>query len=131
VLLPVFASTILHGGPYTFGFLTGATEVGALVSAITLAMRRSIVGLGRVIAVCAVTFGGGLIAFGSSRRLWLSLLLRLATGFSMMQSFSACNTILQTIVEKDKRGRVSLNRPYFLRGALRTWPLTYVPSFLI
>lgn len=106
VLLPIFASNILHGGPHTFGFLTGATGVGALISAVTLAMRRTIVGLGRVIVVNAFVFGASLIAFGSSHWLWLSLPLMLTTGYSMMQIFSACNTILQTIVDEDKRGRV-------------------------
>jgi MFS family permease len=106
VLMPVFASTVLHGGPHTLGFLTGASGVGALISAITLAMRKSIVGLGRMIAITAFTFGAGLIAFGFSRSLWLSLLLMLVIGFSMMQQMAAGNTILQTIVDEDKRGRV-------------------------
>ena len=106
VLMPVFASTVLHGGPHTLGFLTGASGVGALISAITLAMRKSIVGLGRMIAITAFTFGAGLIVFGFSRSLWLSLLLMLFIGFSMMQQMAAGNTILQTIVDEDKRGRV-------------------------
>jgi len=106
VLMPVFASTVLHGGPHTLGFLTGASGVGALISAITLAMRKSIVGLGRMMAITAFTFGAGLIAFGFSRSLWLSLLLMLVIGFSMMQQMAAGNTILQTIVDEDKRGRV-------------------------
>jgi len=106
VLMPVFAGTVLHGGPHTLGFLTGASGVGALISAITLAMRKSIVGLGRMIAITAFTFGAGLIAFGFSRSLWLSLLLMLVIGFSMMQQMAAGNTILQTIVDEDKRGRV-------------------------
>jgi MFS family permease len=80
--------------------------VGALISAVTLAMRRTILGLGRVIAASAFIFGASLIAFGGSHWLWLSLPLMLATGYSMMQIFSACNTILQTIVDEDKRGRV-------------------------
>jgi MFS family permease len=106
VLLPVFASTVLHGGPHTLGFLTAASGLGALTSAISLAMRRTIVGLGRIIAITAFTFGGGLIAFGSSHSLWLSLPLMLVVGFSMMQLMSSCNTIMQTIVEEKKRGRV-------------------------
>ena len=106
ILLPVFASTVLHGGPHTLGFLTAASGLGALTSAISLAMRKSIVGLGRMIAITAFTFGGGLIAFGSSHALWLSLPLMLVVGFSMMQLMSSCNTIMQTIVEEKKRGRV-------------------------
>jgi MFS family permease len=106
VLLPVFASNILHGGPHTLGFLTGASGVGALISAISLAMRKTIVGLGRMIAITALTFGAGLVGFGLSHWLWLSLLIMLVNGFSMMQQMSASNTILQTIVDEDKRGRL-------------------------
>ncbi len=106
VLMPVFASTVLHGGAHTLGFLTGVSGVGALASAISLAMRRTIVGLGKRIAVSAFSFGGGLILFGCSHWLWLSLPLMLVTGFSMMQQMAASNTIMQTIVEEDKRGRV-------------------------
>jgi MFS family permease len=106
ILLPVFAGTVLHGGPHALGFLTAASGLGALTSAISLAMRRTVVGLGRMIAITAFTFGGGLIAFGLSRSLWLSLPLMLVVGFSMMQLMSGCNTIMQTIVEEKKRGRV-------------------------
>jgi MFS family permease len=106
VLMPIFASDVLHGGPHTLGFLTGAAGLGALISAITLAARKTIVGLGRVIAITAFTFGAGLVALGLSRWLWLSLPLMLVTGFSMMQQMSSSNTIMQTIVEENKRGRV-------------------------
>jgi MFS family permease len=106
VLLPVFAGTILHGGPHTLGFLTAASGFGALASAVSLAMRRTIVGLGRMIAITSFTFGGGLIAFGFSNKLWFSLPLMFVVGFSMMQLMSGCNTIMQTIVEEKKRGRV-------------------------
>jgi MFS family permease len=106
VLMPIFASDVLHGGPHTLGFLTGAAGLGALISAITLAARKTIVGLGRVIAITAFTFGAGLVALGLSHWLWLSLPLMLVTGFSMMQQMSSSNTIMQTIVEENKRGRV-------------------------
>jgi MFS family permease len=106
VLLPVFATVILHGGSYTLGFLTGATGVGALLSAVTLAMRRSIVGLGRLISILAFTFGAALVAFGLAGARWLSFPLMLIIGFSMMGLMASCNTIMQTIVEEDKRGRV-------------------------
>jgi MFS family permease len=106
VLMPVFASDVLSGGPHTLGFLTGAAGLGALISAITLALRKTIVGLGRIIAITAFTFGAGLVAFGLSHWLWVSLPLMMVTGFSMMQQMSASNTIMQTIVEESKRGRV-------------------------
>jgi MFS family permease len=106
VLMPIFAGKVLHGGPHTLGFLMGASGVGALAAAMALAARRSVLGLGRLVAISAATFGAGLIGFGLSRMLWLSLLLMLITGGSMMQQMAASNTILQTIVQEDKRGRV-------------------------
>ena len=106
VLMPIMAGTVLHGGPHTLGFLMGMSGVGALISAISLTLRRSVIGLGRMIAISSAIFGAGLILFGFSRFLWASLLLMLLTGFGMMQQMAASNTILQTIVEDDKRGRV-------------------------
>ncbi len=106
VLMPIFASSVLHGGAHTLGFLMAGSGVGALTSAISLAVRRTVVGLGKIIPISAALFGVGLIAFGLSRLFWLSLLLMLLTGFGMMQQMAASNTILQTIVEEGKRGRV-------------------------
>ncbi len=106
VLMPIFAGTILKGGPHTLGFLMGAVGVGALVSAISLALRKTVLGLGRMIPISTACLGVGLILFGMSRVLWLSLLLMLFCGFGMMQQMAASNTIIQTIVEDDKRGRV-------------------------
>lgn len=106
VLMPVFARDVLHGGAHTLGFLSAATGVGALVSAAYLATRKSVLGLGRVIPICTIIFGAGLVGFGFSRWLALSMFLLLFTGFGMMQQMAASNTILQTIVEEDKRGRV-------------------------
>jgi MFS family permease len=106
VLMPIFAKNILHGGPHTLGFLMGAIGIGALVSAISLALRNSGLGLGRMIPISTAALGVGLILFGLSRTLWLSLLLMLVCGFGMMQQMAASNTIIQTIVEDDKRGRV-------------------------
>ncbi|MEA2601367.1 MAG: hypothetical protein QOF89_2359 [Acidobacteriota bacterium] len=106
VLMPVFASTILHGGPHTLGFLMAATGVGALLGAVFLARRRSVLGLGKVIPLMAALFGAGLIGFSLSRHLWLSLALLLATGLGFMVTMAASNTLLQTLVADDKRGRV-------------------------
>jgi MFS family permease len=96
----------LHGGPHTLGFLMGAIGIGALVSAISLALRKTVLGLGRMIPISTAALGVGLILFGMSRTLWLSLLVMLVCGFGMMQQMAASNTIIQTIVEDDKRGRV-------------------------
>jgi MFS family permease len=106
VLMPVFADNILHGGPYALGFLSAASGVGALTGALYLASRKTVLGLGRTIVLATGLFGLGLIGFALSEVLWLSLLLMLVTGLGMMVQLAASNTILQTIVEEDKRGRV-------------------------
>jgi MFS family permease len=106
VLMPVFATKILHGGPHMLGALMGAAGVGAVISALSLAARKSVRGLYRVIPAVAALMGGGLIAFSFSRNFWLSLALMGVTGFGMMQQFAASNTVIQTIVDDDKRGRV-------------------------
>jgi MFS family permease len=106
VLMPVFAAQVLHGGPHTLGFLTGAAGVGAVVSALSLVMRKSVRGLTKMIPVAAAVFGVSLIFFGLSHVLWLSLALMLFTGFGMMQGLTASNTIIQTLTPEDKRGRV-------------------------
>ncbi len=106
VLMPIFAQKILHGGPHTLGFLMGASGVGALAGAALLARRSTVRGLGRRIALSAGLFGAALIAFAVSRSLWLSLVILPFVGFGMMQQMASTNTILQTIVEDDKRGRV-------------------------
>jgi MFS family permease len=106
VLMPVFAARVLSGGAHTLGFLMAASGVGALAGAVVLAARKSVRGLGRMIAVSAAIFGIGLMGFSQSRVLWLSLILLLASGFGMMTQMASSNTILQTIVPDEKRGRV-------------------------
>jgi MFS family permease len=106
VLMPIFAQKILHGGPHTLGFLMGASGAGALTGAALLARRNTVRGLGRRIALSAGVFGAALIAFALSRSLWLSLMILPFVGLGMMQQMASTNTILQTIVEDDKRGRV-------------------------
>ena len=106
VLMPVFANDVLGGGPYTLGFLMTATGGGALAGALWLAARRSVLGLGRVILYATCLFGAGLIAFSFSRVLWLSVLLLLVAGFGMMVQFASSNTVIQTLVDDSKRGRV-------------------------
>ena len=106
VLLPIFAGQVLHGGPHTLGWLTGGSGIGALAAALQLAMRKSVVGLTRQIQIAAALFGVGLILFGFSHALWLSLLLMLAVGWGMMTGLASSNTIIQTLVPEDKRGRV-------------------------
>jgi len=84
----------------------GAAGVGALTGALYLAARRTVVGLGRVINIAAALFGAGLVAFSFARGTWLALTLMIVTGFGFMVQMAASNTVLQTIVDEDKRGRV-------------------------
>lgn len=106
VLLPVFAKSIYHQGPHGLGFLTGAAGVGALSGAIFLAGRKSVLGLGRMIIIAAVLFGTGLLIFSHFPLFWPSLALLALAGFGMMVFLASANTVLQTIVEEDKRGRL-------------------------
>ena len=119
ILLPVFAGTILHGGPHTLGFLMTASGCGALIAALWLASRKSVLGLGRVIPIATAVFGVGLMAFSFSRVLWLSLPCLFVAGFGFMVQMASSNTILQTIVDDDKRGRVM---SFFLMSFLGTAP---------
>ena len=106
VLMPIFAGDILKGGADTLGFLMGAVGVGALISGLSLAARKTVLGLEKMIPIAATILGTGLILFSMSRILWLSMLLMLITGFGVMQIATACNTIIQTVVPEAKRGRV-------------------------
>lgn len=106
VLMPVFAAQVLHGGAHTLGFLMGAMGVGALASALSLALRKSVRGLLTIIPFAAILFGLGLIGFGLSHWFWLSMLTVLIAGMGMMQGMAASNTVIQTLVPEDKRGRV-------------------------
>jgi MFS family permease len=106
VLMPIFAARVLHGGPHTLGFLMGSMGVGALVSALALAARKSVRGLVRMIPMAACVFGLGLIGFGLSRNFWLSMVMVFVAGAGMMQGMAGSNTVIQTIVSEDMRGRV-------------------------
>ncbi len=106
VLLPVFARDILKGGAETLGFLMAASGIGALSGALYLANRKTVIGLGRVIIMATITFGAGLLAFSFSESLVFSLFFIMMAGSGMMLQMASSNTILQTIVDNDKRGRV-------------------------
>ncbi len=106
VLMPIFASRVLHGGPNTLGLLMAATGVGAVAGALWLASRTTVIGLGRVLVIAGALFGAALVAFSFSRWLWLSTLLLAIAGGGMMVQMAAANTLLQTLVDEDKRGRV-------------------------
>jgi MFS family permease len=106
VLMPVFATEVLGGGAHTLGFLMASSGVGALLGALYLAGRTTVRGLGQVILAAVALFGVSLVGFGLSRREWLSMAALLGAGFGMMVQMASSNTILQTIVDDDKRGRV-------------------------
>jgi MFS family permease len=106
VLMPVFANDVLKGGPSTLGLLMAASGVGALAGAMFLAGRKTVLGLGKFIPIMAAAFGAGLMVFSFTRVLWLSLGLMVITGLGFMVQMASSNTVLQTIVDEDKRGRV-------------------------
>ncbi|MBW4566752.1 MAG: MFS transporter [Tolypothrix carrinoi HA7290-LM1] len=106
IIVPIFAEKILQGGADTLGFLMAASGVGALSGGIYLATRQTVVGLGRLIAFGPTILGCGLIGFSLSRFLPLSLFSLLFVGLGTILQIAAGNTVLQTIVDDDKRGRV-------------------------
>ena len=106
VLLPVFAKDVLHGDANTFGFLVAASGLGALLGAIHLASRKSVRGLARIIVITSLSAGAGLAVFALSRFLVLSFTMMLVVGYATIMLLASINTMLQTIVDEDKRGRV-------------------------
>lgn len=106
VLMPIFADRILHGGARGLGILMGATGVGALLAALTLAARSGLRGFGRFVGVAAVCFGVGLIAFSQSKIFLLSVILLVPVGYSMMLETTSSNTLIQAMVPDELRGRV-------------------------
>ncbi|MFD1754513.1 MFS transporter [Rufibacter sediminis] len=106
VLLPAIARDVLGGDASTLGLLMGASGVGALLGALYLASRKSVLGLARVIVVASILFGVGLIVFALSQTMLLSLVGIFVVGLGMILRMASSNTLLQTIVDDDKRGRV-------------------------
>ena len=106
ILAPVFVKNIFHGGADLFGFLMGASGLGALLGAVFLMNRKSVLGLGKLITYAVLVFGTGLIAFALSHIFVLSVIFMFMTGIGMMIQLAGSNTMLQTIVDNDKRGRV-------------------------
>jgi hypothetical protein len=108
VLMPVFGD--YFGGPQhgarVFGLLGTASGVGALVGSVMLANRKTVVGLGTQIALASGVFGAAIIVFAMSREMWLSMLIVAIAGWGMITNFAGANTILQTLADDDKRGRV-------------------------
>lgn len=106
VLVPIFATKILNGGPDALGFLMAASGIGALFGAVYLSTRKSIVGIGKIIAYSPALMGMSIVGFAVSRIMWISLLMMLLSGVGFILQFASSNTFVQTIVEDDKRARV-------------------------
>ena len=107
ILLPAFAKEILQGNSHTYGFLLGSSGFGALIAAFYLASGKTLLRMGKIIPWSAGIFGIGLILFSFSRFAMLSFILMVIVGFGDMLHTAASNTILQTITDDDKRGRVT------------------------
>ena len=119
VLMPVFATTVFHGGAHTLGFLMTASGCGALVGALWLATRKSVIGLGRIITLATASFGSGLIAFSFASTLSLAIPCLVVAGFGFIVQMAASNTVIQTIVDDNKRGRVM---SFYMMAFLGTAP---------
>jgi MFS family permease len=119
VLMPVFATNVFHGGPHTLGFLMTASGCGALIGALWLASRKSVIGLGRIITLASASFGAGLMAFSFAPVLWMALPCLVVAGFGFMVQMASSNTVIQTIVEDQKRGRVM---SFYMMAFLGTAP---------
>jgi MFS family permease len=106
VLLPVFARDVLAGDSKTYGFLMAASGVGAITGALFLASQKNVARLNKIILSSMCTFAGGIIVFSISRTLWFSLIMMTLVGFGLMVLIVSLNTLLQTIVDDNKRGRI-------------------------
>ena len=106
VLMPIFAVKILHGGASAYGTLMGAVGVGAMFGALVLAIRQQLRGLGNVVGFSATALGAALVLFGASHWFWISFVILVISGFTMMMQFTATNTLIQAMVPDQLRGRV-------------------------
>jgi len=120
VLMPIFADRILHSGgqelasligshdlgAVRLGILMGAAGVGALLGALTLAVRTGVKGLGTWVTVCCAGFGISLMLFSFSKSFWLSVALLLPVGYFIMLQMASSNTLIQVMVPDELRGRM-------------------------
>jgi MFS family permease len=120
ILLPAYAKEILHGGSETLGFLMSGLGAGALTGALIMAARKTVFGLGKVITVNVIILGTAIILAGISGKLLISLIVLYIGGLSMILSLAAINTMLQTLAEEDKRGRVM---SFYAMALMGTMPI--------
>jgi MFS family permease len=120
VLLPAYAREIMHGGSDTLGFLMSALGAGALTGALIMAGRKTVMGLGKIITVNVIILGMAIVLAGISEKMLYSLLVLYMGGLSMILSLAAVNTMIQTIAEEDKRGRVM---SFYAMALMGTMPI--------
>jgi MFS family permease len=120
MLLPVFATDVLHGEAHTLGGLTAASGVGAILGALSMASRESVLGLGRVLVLSTGLFGLGLVGLSWARHNVVAMLALVGASGGMMVLTTASNTVLQTIVDDEHRGRVM---SFYTMAFLGTAPL--------
>ncbi len=118
VLMPALVQNTLHGDSRMFGYLMSASGVGALCGALFLATRRSVRGLGKIIVAAGLLSGCAIILLGLSEHFWISLPLMMLIGFGLIVQIASCNTIIQTLTDDDKRGRVMSFYTLALMGML-------------
>jgi len=106
VILPAYSKEVLQGGSDTLGFLMSALGAGALIGALYMASRKTVLGLGKMTSICVPLLGLSIVAGGLSKELYFSLIAFFFSGLTMILSLSAINTMIQTIADEDKRGRV-------------------------
>ncbi|HNZ29923.1 MAG TPA: MFS transporter, partial [Candidatus Goldiibacteriota bacterium] len=106
ILLPVFARDILHGDSMTYGFLTGAVGLGALTGALGMAAKKTLKGLSALMSSAVIVFGAGLFLASFAGNLIMAMALLLFVGAGTMLHMASSNTIIQTVADDDKRGRV-------------------------
>lgn len=106
VILPIFSNEILHGDANTLALLMAASRVGSPIAAVQLSLRREVRGLGRFVAIAPIIYGLGMIAFSVSQSMWLSAVLLAIIGFGSLLQSASSNTIIQTLVQDEMRGRV-------------------------
>jgi MFS family permease len=106
VFLPIFAQDILHGGARGLGLLMSSAGVGAVLGALHFAARTEFKGLARWIAGTSMACAIGLVLFSASRVFWMSMVVLFVVGFSATVQMAATNTIVQSRVPDELRGRI-------------------------
>lgn len=106
VIMPIFAKEILHGNAQTLGFLLSTVGIGAMSGALYLAGRKTILGLEKWICIASLILGLGLVELAFTDKFIIALVALFFIGFGMIVIIASCNTLVQDIVDDDKRGRV-------------------------